>query len=1349
MAPADHDIAAGLDQLNEGFAIFDRDLRLKLCNTRFRLLRDLPADLCVPGVSLADLFHYNARRGDYGPGDPEDQVAERILELNRWEPRDIEMVLSNGQVLMARYRPLASAGMVVTYEDITEKRKAEAQLRAEQERYELVAAAVSEGIYDWKPGEDDLYVSERLRELFDFDAEILPSSAWFERVHPDDKAEYAATMREHLKSGSRQLNTEYRIRVASGEYRWVHDQAMSLRDARGRVWRLVGAIGDVTELKAREREAQVERDRALTAQTMFESAIEAMTEGFALFDAQDRIVVCNSRYRSWFGEVEEMVRPGTGMEDILRAAHARGLFPLADPDVEAWVARVLEARRSGGSAGPRMQYLASGVWLQVSDHRMADGSLVSIYTDVSDLKLRERELDAAIQRTNALLAEFNAVLETIDYAVLFMGPDLHVRIVNRAFRSMWGFTDEQIAAGPSFEELLRSNRYTGIYDVADDRFEDYVAARTAAVRAGDAEPFEMRRADGRIIRGQINALPDGGRMLAYFDITELRRAQEAAEEASRMKSDFLANMSHEIRTPMNAIIGMTHLALRTELDEKQRNYMTKVDAAAKGLLGIINDILDFSKIEAGKIQFERLPFSLEDVLQSLADLSVVKAQEKGLELMFDIGADVPIGLVGDSLRLGQVLSNLVSNAIKFTERGEITVGVHRIERDEGDDDDQVRLRFDVTDTGIGLTPEQRARLFSAFTQADASTTRRYGGTGLGLSISRRLVELMDGAIDIESEPGVGSRFFFTARFGVQAGSRVEGEARAEDVEGLRVLVIDDNAMAREIFVATLRSLGFDAESAESGVEGIARLDEAAASGQPFDLAMVDWQMPGLDGVETIRRIRAGDADAPTPALIMATAYSREDLLAAAEGLRIEGVMIKPASPSTMLDTIMAARGAAKRRRSAAQAFPGRGESDAASLRGKRLLLVEDNAVNQEVALEILGGAGATVDVASNGREALERVAASRYDAVLMDCQMPVMDGFEATRRIRVDPRNAALPVIAMTANAMAGDRERCLEAGMNDHVAKPIDVAALFSTLRRWLAPQQGTGESARGPSIDDSAHAPSIRDSTHAPSNGDSAHGPRGEREGEPPSADTPPPRSATPPPPDLATALRRIGGNEGLLERLVTRFVQSEADAVQRITRALAEGDREGAMREAHTLKGLAASLCADALSARAAALESALRVPADGDAGDASTPLREPIAELEQALGAVLDFLAARKPPAAGASAPQPGADAGDAQVAAAPGAVPLGTAGRGSATAAGPVDREALAADLRSLAALVADADLDATRDLDALLARLAAAGEAARGRRLGRALTDYDFDAAMPVLDELARALGVDLSRSPQ
>ncbi|CAG0978126.1 hypothetical protein ARNL5_02248, partial [Anaerolineae bacterium] len=457
------------------------------------------------------------------------------------------------------------------------------------------------------------------------------------------------------------------------------------------------------------------------------------------------------------------------------------------------------------------------------------------------------------------------------------------------------------------------------------------------------------------------------------------------------------------------------------------------------------------KIEAGKVSFETIDFHLDEVMDGIADLAAIKAQEKGLELLFDIGADVPIALVGDPLRLGQVLTNLVGNAIKFTERGEVTIGISLVGRDA---DDGVRLRFAVTDTGVGLTEEQRQRLFNAFSQADTSTTRKYGGTGLGLTISKRLVQLMEGDIAVESQPGVGSTFHFTARFGVHAEQRIL-HATANYVPGLRILVVDDNASARDIFLAMLRSLRFEATAATGGKEALAELEAAQRAGTPYGLVLMDWRMPHMDGVEAIRHIRADRSLVDTPLCLMVTAYSREDLLKRVEEaqLRIDGLLVKPVSPSTLCDSIMTVfgqevgRGWRKQQRDA-----GHNET-AKQLRGAHLLLVEDNDMNRELALEILGNAGIRVDVAGNGLEALTMVSAGAYDGVLMDCQMPVMDGFEATRRIRADGRFDRLPVIAMTANAMAGDREKCLACGMNDHIAKPIDVRQMFATLARWVTP--------------------------------------------------------------------------------------------------------------------------------------------------------------------------------------------------------------------------------------------------------------------------------------------------------
>lgn len=768
----------------------------------------------------------------------------------------------------------------------------------------------------------------------------------------------------------------------------------------------------------------------------------------------------------------------------------------------------------------------------------------------------------------------------------------------------------------------------------------------------------------------LQALKDMSTSLAVEQ--DLRHAVEVAEDATKMKSDFLANMSHEIRTPMNGIIGMTHLALQTELTSTQRNYLEKVESASKNLLAIIDDILDFSKIEAGKMAFEKVDFFLEDVLAQIADLSVMRAQDKGLELLFDVAPDVPNALQGDPLRLGQVLINLTNNAIKFTDKGEIVVTIRLQQLEEH----AAVLRVDVRDTGIGLTPPQRSKLFQAFTQADTSTTRHHGGTGLGLTISKRLVEMMEGEIDLVSEAGVGSTFFFTARFGLAAVPR-DNLLLPQQFHGLRVLVVDDNPSAREIFVSMLTALGFEARAVLGGALAIGAVAQARAEGRPYGLVLMDWKMPGMNGLDTLAGIRADAAgiDA-TPACIMVTAFHREALLEAARqrDLPLDGVLNKPISASTLLDQIAFVFGGVtgQSRKTQRQSSY---RDDERALRGAWLLLVEDNEVNQEVAQHILNDAGIRVDIAGNGAIALAKIAENAYDGVLMDCQMPVMDGYQATRKLRQDPRYSNLPVIAMTANAMVGDKEKCLDAGMNDFIAKPIDVAQLFGTLARWIAP--ATPQEMAAVVAQPEAELPVIAGLK-------------------------------------MAEAMRRVGGNAALMRKLLDRFVETQFDAMQRIVAAIENNQLETAIREAHTLKGLAGNIGAGGLADSAARVEHLLSLGShDG---------------LPQALAActlALDELVPK---------------------------IVLAMQSRGHAAEAGgaalahvaPVDRAHLEAGLRELSQLLQQDDAQAVKHLDGIGPVLVAAGQAEHARQLKRMLGQYDFEGALAQLGEVADALELTL-----
>jgi PAS domain S-box-containing protein len=954
-------------------------------------------------------------------------------------------------------------------------------------------------------------------------------------------------------------------------------------------------------------------------------------------------------------------------------------WPLVSRDSLAAVVEFASFRRLGGREQALAEELLPGATLslEVLQRNLRTQELLAQTRDqAEELEAQQKSLRQAQEELQETEQFFRRVLELAPDGLMVADEDGVIRLANAQCERLFGYTRDELVGQP-VEMLVPHDlraRHPGL------RREFHQAAVARAM--GTGRELSAVRKDGSLFPVEVGLSPLAARhaagaqvAMSIRDVTErraqeraLREAKGRAEEATEMKSMFLANMSHEIRTPMNAIIGLSHLALKTDLTPKQRDYVGKIHNAGTSLLTVINDILDFSKIEAGRLDLEAVPFTLDQVIHQVAVVTGEKAHDKGLEFLVDVPPGMPQGLVGDPLRLGQILTNLVNNAVKFTERGEVRLRGEVLEQPG----DKVKLRFSVRDTGIGMTAEQVAKLFRPFTQADMSTTRKHGGTGLGLTISRRLVEMMGGQIWIESTPGEGSTFIFTAWFGVGAGARPVVPAR---LGAVTALVVDDNPAAREILTDALTGVVARVDAVGGGAEAVAAVKQQDAA-SPYDVVFMDWRMPGVDGLEATRRIKQDAALRRPPAVVMVTAFGREEVRDEAERLNVEGFLLKPVTKSMLVDTLVTLFSPAETETAAAS---GAAVEQGVRLDGLSVLLAEDNEINQQVAVELIEGAGGLVTVVGDGRQAVDRLETAPdpvpFDVVLMDIQMPEMDGYQATARLRAQPRFATLPIVAMTAHATVEERARCAAAGMNDHVTKPIDPSVLYAVLGRYRP---------AGPASPPRVSAPA-----------------------EDPGGALPPVEGL-----DADQGLRRVAGNAKLYRRLLRQFLDGQADAAEAIRESLGRGDRAVAERLAHTVKGTAGNLAAGPVQAAASALEKAIR---DGAAAARIEELRAGLGEALGRLASVLRPLVGG--PAAGTPTPRP--------------------------PSAAPVDPAVLKPLVERWSKLLAECDATSVQDLEREGAALRGLFDGAEAfGHFAQLVSAYEFDAALETLRQAAANRGV-------
>ncbi|MCG2593044.1 PAS-domain containing protein [Ramlibacter sp. XY19] len=1116
-----------LEYVPEGLVVCDGSARVLWANASFCTLFGLGPRAQVTGATLQALYAGAWMAAHVPADDPRRQRGAALLQDNiRFAGAPFELPLPARGYCRVIARPARDGTVFYALIDIS-------ALKQYEEALQLTLDNAGRGILRYDAQGRVLLFNRQALDLLDLPEHVVAGSVRIMDVirYQQERGDAAGA------AGPAPTADEVNARLFTDNSYLRRTRDGKALEIATRVLPDGGAVrtySDVTDY-VHVQQAVAEKTRAL------EITLDSMSQGISAIDPTGRLVFWNRRYQELLDLPDHVLAGEPTMDRLVRFQIERGDFGPNFAYVDA-VARgyVAVGDKLAPLSGPEtyVRKTRDGRSFDVTTKPLPDGGVVRTFTDITAYAHTQEEL---VHKQ----AQLGALVHNLPDRVWLKDVNGTFLLANPAFQRRHGLKESDIV-GRRSEDLFGAEtaRRQGVSDQQAMEsanpviYEDHQFDADGELRFTEVAKVAMRDEEGRAL-GLLGIARDITRRKQ--EEAALIRAKEEAQLASGAKSRFLSSMSHEIRTPMNAVLGMLSLLRTTELTPSQEEYAGKAEGAARALLSLLNDILDFSKIEAGQMRLDRRPFSLE---QMLADLSVILSSNVGdrdLEVLYDLDPQVPDGLVGDDMRLRQILINLGGNAVKFTERGEVVISTRLAALEDG----HASIEFSVQDSGIGITPEQQQKLFGEFVQASEGTARKYGGTGLGLGICRRLTELMDAKLELASTPGVGSRFWFTVRLPLDASPHSTPAPAPARRSSQRVLIVDDNPLARDTLASLCRAAGWEADTAQDGAQALLRIEGAAARGLSYEAVFVDWVMAGMDGWQTCARIRSLHLPDSTPLVIMVTAHGREMLESRSNQDRslLDGFLVKPVTAGML-------RAAVQRFRQASQ--PSSADSAASPrpgpLAGLRLLVAEDNPVNQQIARELLVRQGAQVDVAENGELALDAVASgTHYDAVLMDVQMPVMDGLEATRALRARHDGATLPIIAMTANAMDNDREACLAAGMNQHVAKPFAINDVVAVILQCINPP---------------ADAPAQR-ATSALSAGDLIVF-------------------------DRADAVRRMGGDEDLLRSVLPVFRGNLEDAL----RDLETATGVHLAKLMHSIKGMAANVSAKALAAKAAEAEHALR-------------------------------------------------------------------------------------------------------------------------------------------------------------